>query len=69
MNDMDGYIYAVVDGGESEVGLESTVVDATGETPVILRPGAVTSAMIDETLKTHSDYAAALKKGEVPASP
>ena len=69
MNDMDGYVYAVVDGGECEVGLESTVVDATGEKPVILRPGAVTPAMIDEALKTHSGYAAALKKGEVPASP
>ena len=69
MNDMDGYVYAVIDGGECEVGLESTVVDATGDKPVILRPGAVTSAMIDESLKTSSDYAAALKKGQVPASP
>lgn len=69
MNDMDGYVYAVVDGGPSDVGLESTVVDATGEIPVILRPGAVTTAMIDEALKTHSEYAGALAKGQVPASP
>lgn len=69
MNDMDGYVYAVIDGGPSDVGLESTVVDATGEVPVILRPGAVTSAMIDEALKTHSEYAGALQKGQVPASP
>lgn len=69
MNDMDGYVYAVVDGGPSDVGLESTVVDAMGEIPVILRPGAVTSAMIDEALKTHSEYAGALAKGQVPASP
>lgn len=69
MNDMDGYVYAVIDGGPCDVGLESTVVDATGEVPVILRPGAVTSAMIDEALKTHSEYAGALQKGQVPASP
>ena len=69
MNDMDGYIYAVIDGGRSEVGLESTVVDATGDVPVILRPGAVTSEMIDEVLNVKSEYAGALKPGEVPASP
>ena len=69
MNDMDGYVFGVIDGGECNVGLESTVVDATGEVPVILRPGAVTSAMIDEALKTHTEYAGALSKGQVPASP
>lgn len=69
MNDMNGYIHSVIDGGECNVGLESTVVDATGETPVILRPGAVTSAMIDQALKTHTEYAGALTKGQVPASP
>ncbi|MBR1797338.1 MAG: threonylcarbamoyl-AMP synthase [Clostridiales bacterium] len=69
MNDMDGYIYGIVDGGSCRVGLESTVVDATGEVPVILRPGAVTGAMIDEVLRTRSEYAGALKQGQVPASP
>ena len=69
MNDMDGFIHSVIDGGESEVGLESTVVDATGEVPVILRPGAITSAMIDDALKTHSEYAGSLKPGQTPSSP
>ena len=68
-NDMDGYVFGIIDGGECQVGLESTVVDATGEVPVILRPGAVTSAMIDEALKTHTEYAGALGKGQVPSSP
>lgn len=68
-NDMDGYVYGIIDGGECQVGLESTVVDATGDVPVILRPGAVTSSMIDEALKTHTEYAGALSKGQVPASP
>jgi L-threonylcarbamoyladenylate synthase len=38
----------VLDGGASEVGLESTIIDCTGERPRILRPGAITIAMIEE---------------------
>jgi len=37
---------AVIDGGSVNLGIESAVVDATGETPVILRPGQVTADMI-----------------------
>ena len=40
----------VLDGGPSEVGLESTIVDCTGELPRILRPGAITVAMIEEAI-------------------
>lgn len=69
MNDMAGYISAVVDGGECLVGLESTVVDATGDVPVILRPGAVTRSMIDEALKTESEYITKVEAGKTPASP
>jgi len=68
-NDMDGYVAAIVDGGDSNVGLESTVVDATGKTPVILRPGAVTSEMIDNALKTSTTYAGSLEAGSIPPSP
>lgn len=38
----------VLDGGPSEVGLESTIIDCTGDLPRILRPGAITIAMIEE---------------------
>jgi L-threonylcarbamoyladenylate synthase len=38
----------VLDGGPSEVGLESTIIDCTGELPRILRPGATTIEMIKE---------------------
>jgi L-threonylcarbamoyladenylate synthase len=38
----------VLDGGPSEVGLESTIIDCTNEMPRILRPGAITIAMIEE---------------------
>ena len=38
----------VLDGGASEVGLESTIIDCTGDLPRILRPGAITIEMIEE---------------------
>ncbi len=39
--DLSGRIEMILDGGPVEIGLESTIIDLTGETPVILRPGAV----------------------------
>lgn len=38
----------VLDGGSSEVGLESTIIDCTSDAPRILRPGAITIEMIKE---------------------
>ena len=40
----------VLDGGPSVVGVESTIIDCTGELPRILRPGAVTISMIEEII-------------------
>ena len=39
----------VMDGGPSAVGVESTIIDCTGELPRILRPGAITEEMIKES--------------------
>jgi L-threonylcarbamoyladenylate synthase len=36
----------ILDGGPCEVGVESTIIDCTGDTPKILRPGAITAQMI-----------------------
>jgi L-threonylcarbamoyladenylate synthase len=38
----------ILDGGPSEIGLESTIIDCTSISPRILRPGAITIAMIEE---------------------
>jgi L-threonylcarbamoyladenylate synthase len=38
----------ILDGGPSHVGVESTIIDCTGNNPHILRPGAITQAMIEE---------------------
>lgn len=40
----------VLDGGPTEHGLESTVIDVTGEVPTLLRPGSVTREMIEELI-------------------
>jgi L-threonylcarbamoyladenylate synthase len=39
----------IIDGGACAVGVESTIIDCTGDVPRILRPGAVTVAMIEES--------------------
>jgi len=39
----------ILDGGQCLVGVESTIIDCTKQTPFILRPGAITSAMIEES--------------------
>lgn len=44
---LDGHIDLILDGGACSVGLESTVLDATGEVPVLLRPGGLAAEAIE----------------------
>ena len=70
--DMDGRVPLIIDGGRCTVGVESTVVDMTGDTPRVLRPGAITEEMSAEVLGAADTDAATrkgLKKGEKPKSP
>lgn len=46
MQDMDGRIDLIIDAEGVEIGLESTIVDVTGEVPTILRPGYITQQML-----------------------
>lgn len=46
IDDMSGRIDGIIDGGDCEVGVESTIVDASGDYPILLRPGGVTFDMI-----------------------
>lgn len=41
----------ILDGGSSDVGIESTIIDCTGEAPVVLRPGSITTEMIEIATK------------------
>lgn len=50
MDDLNGKIAGVLDGGATGVGVESTVVDCTEAIPVILRPGGVTKEQLEEVI-------------------
>jgi L-threonylcarbamoyladenylate synthase len=50
LEDLDGRIDLVLDGGSTAVGVESTVLDLTTEPPTVLRPGAVTIEMLRRVL-------------------
>ena len=58
IEDLDGKIDMIIDGGPVGIGLESTIVDMTEESPVILRPGYITRAMLTEVIgMVHTDQA------------
>ena len=48
--DFNGRVDIIIDGGPSEIGLESTVIDMTSDMPTILRPGFITKQMIESAL-------------------
>ncbi len=50
IEDMDGRIDMIIDGGEVGIGLESTILDLTVTPPQILRPGYITQDMLNEVL-------------------
>lgn len=51
LEDMKGIIPMIIDGGACEIGVESTVLDLTHGSPVILRPGGVTKSMLEKVLQ------------------
>lgn len=72
MNDMDGKIDAVFDGGACGVGVESTVITLAEGTPRLLRPGKVTLEELREVLgevELDSAVLNKLKDGQKAASP
>ena len=42
IEDLSGRVEMIVDGGDSDIGLESSIIDLSGEVPLILRPGYIT---------------------------
>lgn len=52
-DDLGGDVDLVVDGGECDVGVESTIVDCTLESPEILRPGAIAAEEVQRLLDNH----------------
>jgi L-threonylcarbamoyladenylate synthase len=66
--DFKGKIPLILDGGPVRIGLESTVVDACGPTPLILRPGQVGEAELSAACGLPVGYAGAQEE-QRPASP
>ncbi|EAG9291480.1 TPA: L-threonylcarbamoyladenylate synthase [Listeria monocytogenes] len=50
IEDLDGKIAGIIDGGATGVGLESTVIDCSLEMPIILRPGGITKEQIEQVI-------------------
>ncbi len=72
IEDMDGKIDCIIDGASSEIGVESTIVDTTGEIATVLRPGGITYEMLEAILgEITIDPAITnkLKEGEQPKAP
>ena len=68
LDDLSGRIDLVVDGGPTQVGVESTVLDLSGEVPTILRPGAVSLEMLRAVLpRVDRREGDALPSGAMPS--
>ena len=48
IEDMDGRVDYIIDGGPVGIGIESTIVDLSGDVPTILRPGYITKSMLED---------------------
>ena len=65
-NDLNGKIPLILEGGDSDVGIESTIVDLTGEEPTVLRPGAITAEQIKAVLGSADYYHGEIKEALAP---
>ncbi|TCT13100.1 translation factor SUA5 [Natranaerovirga pectinivora] len=72
IEDLEGKIDMIIDGGMVDIGLESTVIDFTSDIPLILRPGYITKEMIENVIGKIEIDKALLEEfahSEAPRSP
>ncbi|MEW8986152.1 MAG: L-threonylcarbamoyladenylate synthase, partial [Bacillus sp. (in: firmicutes)] len=69
LEDLNGRIAGIVDGGATGVGVESTVIDCTEEIPIILRPGGVTRDELEQVVGAVQVDPALKDQNEAPKSP
>lgn len=69
LEDLNGRISAIVDGGPTGIGVESTVLDCTRETPLILRPGGVTKEQLEKVIGEVKVDASLTNSEQAPISP
>lgn len=72
IDDMTGKIEAIIDGGDCEYGVESTVITLATDTPTVLRPGAITKEMLESVIgrvEVANAVLHGMKDNETAASP
>lgn len=71
IEDMDGRIEMIIDGGDVEIGLESTIVDLTTPLPTVLRPGYITRQMLEQVLEAVEEDSTMMRddSGQPPKAP
>lgn len=68
--DLSGRIDCIIDGGCTQVGLESTVLDMTVDPPTVLRPGGVSVETLEAVIgQVNADKVSEVSGNEVPKSP
>ncbi len=70
--DLSSKIDMIIDGGNAEFGLESTIIDVSGDKPCLLRPGSITKDMIEDVIGEIDVDKAVVKKlnaDEKPKAP
>lgn len=65
LDDFEGKIAAVIDGGKTDIGIESTVISLLGPVPVLLRPGSISQEAIESVLGCAIEKASSLHQGPV----
>lgn len=70
IEDLNGKIEMIIDGGDVAIGLESTIVDVTGPVPTILRPGYITAELLENVVgKIDYDQAILTKEHDLGIKP
>ncbi|MBC1569561.1 threonylcarbamoyl-AMP synthase [Listeria sp. FSL L7-1425] len=69
IEDLDGKIAGIIDGGPTGVGLESTVIDCSLEVPIILRPGGITKEQIERVIGPVDSSSNSTTEAEKPKAP
>lgn len=71
VEDLDGRIEMIIDGGNVKIGLESTIVDLTSGRPIVLRPGYITRQNLEEVLLRVDEDSTLMSddSGQAPRAP
>lgn len=67
LEDFQGKIAAVIEGGSSKLGLESTVINLTSATPQLMRPGHITKEELEAVLGEEIELCLHAKEGKTPS--